>query len=333
MAKGAEPSRRHHTVPRFYLRGFAHQDRLATVTLPGDKRFVQSVTDATVMTDFYTLDGHPDGVDSFEKALSEIESEAAAILQRVIAGEWPLSRDDRASLGYHISLQVARVPVKRRSSEYVARQLRRLEIGLGGREVLRSELVERGIDVTDELLEVVWNQAVHPDGPPLTTHRSLQIKQILDTAEDLLPYIVGRPWHLFKFDKRSLITSDSPVSLIAQPDAKPWSGVGFMGAWGVTFPVSRKVGLLLGDIGPVMDAGVPVEKVWAGEIDVVQIGTTQMEKFFNGYTVNGASKWIFHHPDDGDFVPADLPDPRPVDVNMSGAGREFTGGPELAGDR
>ena len=49
-AENSPVARRHHTVPRFYLRGFAEAERIATVRLPGDQRFTQSINDAPRLT-------------------------------------------------------------------------------------------------------------------------------------------------------------------------------------------------------------------------------------------------------------------------------------------
>ena len=64
LGAGNRPvARRHHTVPRFYLRGFAEQERIMTVRLPGDQRFAQSINDASAAKDFYAISGHEDGDD------------------------------------------------------------------------------------------------------------------------------------------------------------------------------------------------------------------------------------------------------------------------------
>ncbi|HEY5181304.1 MAG TPA: DUF4238 domain-containing protein, partial [Dermatophilaceae bacterium] len=70
-------AKRHHTVPQFYLRGFADGERIATVRLPGDQPFVQSVRKAASEMNFYSIAGHEDGPDVFEKLLSSIEGEAS----------------------------------------------------------------------------------------------------------------------------------------------------------------------------------------------------------------------------------------------------------------
>ncbi len=96
-AENRPVARRHHTVPRFYLRGFAEQERIATVRLPGDQRSAQSINDASVAKDFYAVAGHEDSDDVIEKSLSDVEGGTAEVFRTIANGTWPLSFDDRMS--------------------------------------------------------------------------------------------------------------------------------------------------------------------------------------------------------------------------------------------
>lgn len=84
-----------------------------------------------------------------------------------------------------------------------------------------------GLDLTDEQAGAVWEQATGPEGPPIRLSPITHIRQMADLVDELLPYIAGRPWTLVRFDKRSLITSDTPVGLVPHPDSEGWEGVGF----------------------------------------------------------------------------------------------------------
>lgn len=323
-------ARRHHTVPPFYLRGFAEQERIATVRLPGDKRFAQSINDASVAKNFYAVPGHEDGDDVIEKSLSEVEGATAQVFEAIAKGRWPLSFDDRMALGYFVALQASRVPVQRRTMDHIARQMLRLEIGAGGKLGLRRRLEQQGREVTDELVETLWQQATRPEGPPIERTKVEHIKQMIEVAAELHKYVVGRPWTLVHFDRRSLITSDAPVSLVRDPQDEPGTGVGYMTAWGITFPVTRKLGLLMSSPEPLIELKMPVEKTHEGAADTTQLGTTQLERFFNQQTVANASEWLYHHPEDEKFVPKQLPKLNPVTVAMSGMGRDFDGEPWFA---
>lgn len=315
-------------MPRFYLQGFAEREQIATVRLPGDRRFIQSVNDASVAKDFYAVEDHEDGADVIEKSLSSIEGGAAKVFKAIADRTWPLSLDDRMSLGYFVALQASRVPVQRRTMDHIAQQMLRLEVGAGGKSGLRQRLEQQGGEVTDDLVETLWQQAIRPEGPPIQWTKIEHIKEMIDLAGELHRYIVGRPWSLVRFDRRSLITSDSPVGLVRDPQEHPsHRGVGYMTAWGITFPLTRKLGLLMSSPDALIDRKIPVEDVHKGAADMNQPGTVKIEKFFNLHTVANASEWLFHHPADEKFVPEPLPEPTPVAVAMSGIERDFDGEP------
>lgn len=314
-------------MPKFYLSGFAAGSQIVTVRLPGHQRFTQSVGDATVAKDFYTVEGHEDGSDVVEASLSEVEGATASVFKAIADGIWPLSADDRMTLAYFVALQATRVPAQRRTADYIAQQLLRLQVGAGGKSGLRQQLEQQGRDATDDLVERMWSEATRSEGPPIRRSKAEHIQQMIELADELLKYIAGRPWTVVRFGRRSLITSDAPVGLVREPEAEPWHGVGYLTAWGVTFPLTRKLGLLMGSPQPVIDAGVPVERIHHGVADRIQPGTTRLEKFFNCHTVANASEWLFHHPEDGAFVPEKLPDPRTVTIEMSGTNRQFDGQP------
>lgn len=314
-------------MPQFYLRGFADGDRIATVRLPGDQRFTQSVGDATVVNNFYAVENHEDGPDVIEKALSGVEGATAAVLKTVVDGKWPLDAEDRTTLGYFIALQATRVPVQRRTMDHMAAQMLRLHVGAGGKSGLRRQMEEQGGEVTDELVETLWEQATRPEGPPIQRPKVAHIQQMLELSGKLLKYIVGRPWSLVQFDQRSLVTSDSPVGLIPDPEDEPWQGVGYMTAWGITFPLTRKLGLLMSNPASLIEMQVPVEEVHHGHADMTQFGTTALERFFNEYTVLNTSEWLFHHPGDEKYLPAGLPEPNLITTRVAGEPIKFSGEP------
>lgn len=332
-ARKRTAAKRHHTLPQFYLRGFADGELITTVRLPGDHRFTQSVRKAASENNFYTVPGHEDGDDAFEKALGSVENEAARIFADIDAGRWPLLPDDRMALSYFIALQAVRGPEQRRSMDYLAAQGARLEIGYGGKAKVKAWVKRhRGIDISDDEAETVWAQATQPDGPPIRHTSVAHIQQMAQLSDKLVKYLAMRPWTLVRFEQRALITSDVPVGLIRQPEDDPWRGVGFMTAWGVTYPMTRRLGLLMSD--PMVFADfVPVERVWAGEFDTREAGTTSLERLFNQHTIGSASLYLYHHPADARFVPEELPEPTPVTMKMQGGPEEFSGEPMFGASR
>lgn len=121
-----EVSKRHHTVPNFYLKGFASADkrpRIGAASLDDGRRLVVPTSDATVRKNFYSLDGHPDGSDVFEKELSNLEGDASAVIKKAVAGAWPLTREDREILGTLLAFQFLRGPDTRTSLDQISTTL------------------------------------------------------------------------------------------------------------------------------------------------------------------------------------------------------------------
>ena len=92
---------------------------------------------------FYSIAGHEDGPDVFEKLLSSIEGEASRVFGHIADGTWPLEQEDRWTLAHFIALQAVRGPEQRRNMEHLAAQMAR---GCGAlRSVLRRYTVSRSL--------------------------------------------------------------------------------------------------------------------------------------------------------------------------------------------
>jgi len=303
-------ARLHHTVPRFYLKGFAKEGKLVTVELPGDRRFTQNVSQAAAVNYFYSVPGHPDGSDVFERALSKVEGDAARVLRLVLEeGMWPLSAVDRAVLATFMTLQFLRGPDHRRQMEEIATAAARLLVQATGRDGFLRQAESGGERMSEDEAARTWKLLSAENAIQASVSASGHIDQILHLLPQLVRYIVGRPWILVRFTQRSLITSDTPLSPLPDPKSDPYGRVGLMTAWGMTFPLNRQAGLILASPDPFIDAAQDAEAVRRGTFDRQQKGTTQYERFFNVSTSVNARRWIFHHPDDARFVPPELPDP------------------------
>lgn len=100
-------------------------------------------------------------------------------------------------------------------------------------------------------------------------------------------------------------------------------GVGFANAWGITVPLSRKLGLLLCDPMQIADI-VDFEHVANGKVDYETKGTTAYARMFNGHTASSASEWLFCHPNDAQILPDPLPERNLVSMRMSGVPKTFS---------
>ena len=315
----ANQARRHHTVPKFYLDGFAREGQLMTVRLPGDRRFLQSTNNASLRTQFYTVP-ELEEPDAFEKGLSAMESEAATIMRKIITGGvWPLDLEDRVKLAIFLAVQFLRGPDQRRQMGQTAALVTQLEVVAGGRESVPA-WVERnhGFTPTAEEVDRIWRDVSQPGGPPITLSAAGHIEQIGNLVPEFLPYFTGRPWVLLRFERRALLTCDTPVSLLPNRRS-PGQPVGLLNSSGIVFPMSRRVGLMLADPEPLIDR-LTVDQVREARADFDLPPSTAHARDLNAATIRNTREWIFHHPDDSELLPADLPKPVRTEISTVTSG-------------
>ncbi|WP_345482201.1 DUF4238 domain-containing protein [Amnibacterium soli] len=297
-------------MPRFYLEGFAEQGHLGVAMLPGDKRFTQSTRTAATINDFYLLGSalHP-RAGNFEAMLSDFESEASAVFRTLANGTWPLSAQDRAVLGVFIAVQFLRGPEHRQQMTDIRRQMIRLQFQIAGRDRFVKTVAERlQADLSDDEVEELWQLTVRPGGPPIAVRPDQHANELVDLLPKLLKYFLGRPWALVSFERKHLITSDAPVTLVPRRDAQDEEGVGLMTAAAILFPISRSQGLVMADPMPISRT-VTVEEVSAGVADLRLPASAAHARSFNSAAVINARRAVFHHPADAALVPDRLPEP------------------------
>ncbi|MEV6388540.1 DUF4238 domain-containing protein [Nocardia xishanensis] len=320
-------ARRHHTVPRFYLAGFANSaNRLGVARLEIQKKFVQTIDNVSVNNNFYIIEDAEEGPDSFEKALSEIEKDASRVWNKILNdGVWPLEPDDREVLGTFIALQHVRGPNRRRHLSQLNWTINRLQIGAVGRAGLVDWFAsEQGIDITESDADDIWATFSASSEPTIEASSILHINRIMDDVPETLRFFLARPWALIRFERKTLLTCDTPVSLVPRPDTPSYMGTGLLNAFAITLPLSRHVGLVMTDLKPLVENGVDPRRVVAGELDVVEPPTGRNAAMFNRCMLLNARNEIYYHPDDVGLLPDPLPEARNVEIGISGADEMFT---------
>jgi len=299
MAGKDKLQRRHHIVPKFYLRRFADQRGLLNrVLLPGDVRHAVSINDATVAKDFYLVE-EEDGSrsDRVEKLLSSIETEAADAFRVVVDREtWPIPDDARIAIASWAAFQILRTTVQRQSGAELADMLFKLQMGAGGKPQLRSMLRKNlNREPTEAEVEELWTKVSNFDSYVVAPHPNSHIKTMLDLMPKAAHMFYERGWSLIRWKRKSLVTSDHPVVLVADPDHPKWSGVGLRTAGAILVPLDRRTALWM-KAPKAADEQLP--------------GTTLMANGFNWLIVGQAHKALFHHPDDDPLAGMSLPHPR-----------------------
>ena len=236
MAGKNNAAKLHHYVPQGYLRGFAtDQERITTIPLDrARKSFTTSVRNVAAQNHFHTAE-ELEEPDWFEKALSGVEGDAIKTIRSFERGEFPPSEPERWAFSYYMALQSSRGPDTRKTAEHLHASMVRLEVGAGGRDNVGKWIRHNyGFEPSPEQEDRIWEEATRPGGPPISFTNLAHIRNTVKTAQEVTSYLAVRPWSLVRFNRRSLVTSDAPVSLVRQPNDEPWEGVGFATAWGLS---------------------------------------------------------------------------------------------------
>jgi hypothetical protein len=93
----------------------------------------------------------------------------------------------------------------------------------------------KGITLSGDEADRLWQEATQPGGPPIELTALGHIRQMLRMLPEIFPYLVGRPWALVRFERRSLLTCDTSVALVPEAAAPSDEDVGLINAWGITF--------------------------------------------------------------------------------------------------
>lgn len=294
-------ARRHHVLPQFYLERFADErSQLTQVWLPGDRSHTVSVGDASVINDFYNIATDDGEVDDFwEKRFSEVESMAQDAFREVVdRRQWPPSPDSRVALSAWIALQYLRSQSVRNSIGDQEALVLKIQVGTGGIQHLR-DVMEKVLSrpVGDKELEAEWTDLTKDNGTTIRRPAAQHISMLRSLIRPTANLLHEGGWIVVRFDRKRLITSDSPVSLRPQEGASPFYGVGLATAGSYLVPLSRFDGLL---VTP-HDSG-----------DMEDQGTVRKSTLFNFDTANNARKYLLLHPNDIDMLDA-LPLHEPID--------------------
>ncbi len=304
----AQLRRRQHVVSKFYLRGFADEnEQIKRVALPGDQSHVLSLSNASVIKDFYTIT-LPDGTrsDAIESAFGEIEGPAATALRSVTSSTWPRSTQDRTALAAWIALQHLRSEDVRAFQGGVSAEMIKLIVGVSGKEALSKHIEDTtGRAISDEELSLEWQDIVKQGGPDLKPDVKKHAELLMSMLPGTTAYLNDCHWTLYPFRQRAILTSDHPVSLVVDEDYPSHEGIGILTADLFLIPLTRRSALTI----------QPRQRLrrYTSNVDAVpdswHPGTTQIARSINQETANRAHRYIYERPDEDPIGALQLPKP------------------------
>ena len=236
--------------------------------------------------------------DDMETQFGHIEDKAARVVRAVVDDQtWPIPDEQRAILATWAALQHLRTTGKRSVSNEVADAAFKMQIAIGGKDDIRRMLVKgaEGRTPSEKEVEESWAMLTAFDDYTVKPGNNVHLSTIQGLLERATEEFYDRGWTLVRFTRKALITSDSPVVLVRDPDSEAWRGVGLATAGGVLLPLDRRVGLFM---------------TRTGDPDNVLPGTTAWAREFNQQLALAARRALFHHPDDTPLEGIELPEPR-----------------------
>ncbi|MBD0746175.1 DUF4238 domain-containing protein [Streptomyces sp. CBMA152] len=296
--------RRHHTVPRLLLRRFADGQRIMRVPLEGGERRLVGIADVTVHRDFYSmLDENGQLDDTVEDLLAELEGKAAKVIREVIDGSWPLPIGERAVLAEWMAAQNARIPAARKAHNEMADHLGKVVIAMGGKPEIRRRLEETSTEpVSDEQVDALWDELTDFDSyyaeMSVNDHMA-SMGQSMVTAYEVF---MARSWGLIRFERRTLLIPDHPVTLVRADDMPSFLGVGIGNAAAILMPIDRRAAIIMAS---------------PGHDDFFVRTHTKLAKELNQRLADNARRELFHHPDDNPLDGVDLPPMRDREMMIS----------------
>ncbi|MEU2873893.1 DUF4238 domain-containing protein [Streptomyces olivoreticuli] len=296
--------RRHHTVPRLLLRRFADGERIIRVPLDGGDRRTVGIADVTVHRDFYSVrdkNGHLD--DTVEDLLAELEGKAAKVIHEVIDGAWPLPIEERAVLAEWMAAQYARIPAARKAQNEVADHLGKVLIAMGRKPEIRRHLEATSTEsVSDEQVEALWGDLMGFDGYYAEMSVNDHVVSMGRSMKTAYEVFMARSWGLIKFERRTLLIPDHPVTLVPEEGAPSFRGVGIGNAAAILMPIDRRAAIIMAS---------------PGSDDFVARSHTRLAKELNQRFAYNARRELFHHPDDNPLGGIELPPVRDRETTIS----------------
>jgi hypothetical protein len=215
QAKAAPKKNRHHQIPRFYLKGFAHELVWTYDTERGTAR--SSSVDATAFEKHlysFTLEGkrHTE----LEDVIAEIESRAADPLMKLLKAE-PLSDEDRAHFASFMGIMVVRTDAWREQMAQARVHLAQLKIYATAahegafQTFLKKFQQERGPVTTDQA-EIIRGAMLRPNDFIVTVNKEGTLGDAFGAYDKLVEIFFDMHWSILEAKEPAyFITSDNPV--------------------------------------------------------------------------------------------------------------------------
>jgi len=252
--------KRHHFVPRFYLKGFCRDELLSVYDRKMHEFKSQKCEATAVIGQFYTFeDAEGRKRYDIEKMFSEIESKAVNIIEK-LSRKQEIDEQERIDFAMFVAAMAFRTPDQIQSTQsshsdfilWITKCLfRNIE---HAKHTIRSYPGNAGKSEeeiqkqAEEISDLIKNDDIQ-----VTTDHQWAMATSLNMMKVIPAVLLDRNWIILHSDnpKRSFITSDSPVVLTTlMPRPNSFGGIGYANADAlVMFPLTQNSAILMLDHG------------------------------------------------------------------------------------
>jgi len=309
MTKQAKEPRRHHAVPKFYLRRFAKNDQIRVRSRDLKRSFITSIDNASVRSHYYTLDlSNGARSTAVEKMLSDLESTAASVIRGFDNGQLPVGAE-RDNFALFLALQITRTQSQRNAMDELATAVTQRLLEIAPSDWAREAFTkEHGRAPDAQELAIERERFRSAAATASVEHaQNTHIEGMLRVAEGLVEHLTARFWTLMDFGEPRLLTSDSPVVPYSPPsEMDAFWGVGVGNAKIVYYPLDPQHALFMWRADQI-DAPLTAQQLVADALRA-QMRVTRSEAIeMNRDIAFQAEEWIFEHPDLRHGEISDLP--------------------------
>ncbi|AHI19558.1 DUF4238 domain-containing protein [Corynebacterium casei] len=295
----SKPAKRHHLIPKFYLKAFALEGNICVQELGGGS-YTISASKAFSVNDYYrnseSLSVSPL---EFEEHLSVVESNAADALRRLESQRY-IGRKGKADIAEFLLAQWVRGEDFRLASNdfnnMAIRDMARRSPEDGMR--LFHEL-SFGQLVSDDEWSSMWESYLRDEGPRFLTTVENSFSQLKGfTKEPYKALLLIRRWTVLFFNQPVLVSGDRPVVLA---DLKRITNsvvsLGLANTPQIIFPVNRRMALVLELVQSKESIKEMIERLQS--VDWV-VGTENQGEEINRLIALNSRERIFGHPLDNE---------------------------------
>jgi hypothetical protein len=300
---GNNRKQKHHTVPKFYLSGFAEIEKLIIADFWQCKTYPSNTKAASVISSFYSPGEEVQEEYNLEESFFEdwlsdnIETPAGDIFKKLILHkEWPVP--EREKLARFITVQLLRSLKHRNSFNEQLTAIFRENFMAKGKGELRKSFYNFDAQASDSSFEKIWDLVEHKKYK-ITSDPILHINLIKDGLNYFEKFIVGRVWGLINFESSYIITSDNPFFFFPESDSTKDSKDyrDLLDALNrspiIIFPLNKNLGLVMYHPG-YFNYDYP--DIVSGLYDMTIPADQEMQKLFIYGMVSSSYRNAFFHP-------------------------------------